>query len=87
MNVSVHIECLVLDGFDLSAGQRGDLRTSLRTSLAGAFAAAADPPYRAGVVDTLPAPAVPLDPGLPPRALGERLAQSLCTAISRPGPA
>jgi len=85
VNLHLHVERIVLDGFALGPAQRDELRAAIEVELAGrladhGMAAALD---GGGTLSELRAPAVQLH-SLAPGHLAGRVAESVATALAPP---
>jgi hypothetical protein len=82
MNVSLHIECLVLDGLPLRDGQGPVLQAALETELSRLLERDGLPELSGGAVPQLSAAAIQLSPGAPPAHWGAQIAQSLHASLA-----
>lgn len=76
MNITIHIERLILDGVDISHADRPALQAAIESELARLLAdgAAADGFRAGGAVPVLRAPAIDLVRGSTPARMGEQIA-------------
>lgn len=85
MNISVHIERLILDGLPVAPDQRPLLQAAVEAELARLFAVGGLTGGMAtgGAVPYVPAGAIPIAGGADPAALGTQIAQAVYGGINR----
>jgi hypothetical protein len=84
VNIELHVDRLVLDGFSLSPGERDAIRASLENELTRLLEKGTlSPELLSGrALPTLAAPTLETLAGLPAPALGAGIAQAIYRALS-----
>jgi hypothetical protein len=87
MNITVHIERLILDGVPFAGGQESVLRAGLEAELVRLLGKEGLSGISASALERLPGGTVQLDGESKPALVGQQIAQSIYTAMCPNGAA